>query len=175
MSALLTLSRRLKRCDDALNAAVTVACVACFVIMLLTVALQILSRYVLASPPFWTEELARWSMVWGGLLGATVAFHEGADPKLYQPPLRRPWVRVAQAVARLAGAWIFLGTVLWFSVPFLARQAQQVSEGLGISPVWVALAVPVSAVVICLHALALALTAPFLPPPINHDPEQDLH
>lgn len=166
---------RLKAVSDAVNHLAVLACVGFFAAMLATVAIQVVARYVLASPPFWTEELARWCMIWGGLLGASVAFHEGADPKLYQPPLKHSAVRAGQGIARLVGAWVFLGTVLWFSGPYIQRQAQQVSEGLGISPMWVALAVPAAAFLICFHALVLAIAQPFLPPEGAHDPQSDLH
>ena len=169
------LAARLKAVSDAVNRGAVVACVGCFAVMLATVTLQVVARYLFASPPFWTEELARWAMVWGGLLGITVAFHESADPKLYQPPLARSAVRAIQGAARLVGAWVFMGTVFYFSIPFIHRQSQQLSEGLGISPMWVSLAVPVAATLVCFHALVLAIAQPFLPPEPVHDPQSDLH
>lgn len=169
------LARRLKAVSDAVNRVVVAASVGCFAVMLATVTLQVVARYLFASPPFWTEELARWAMVWGGLLGITVAFHESADPKLYQPPLARPVMRAIQGAARLIGAGVFMGTVIAFSLPFIQRQSQQVSEGLGISPVWMSLAVPVAAILVCFHALVLAIAQPLLPPEPVHDPQSDLH
>lgn len=58
----------------------------CIFSMLLVMMLQVLARYAFDSPPFWTEELARWLMVWGGLLGASCAFHTHADPAMVHPP-----------------------------------------------------------------------------------------
>lgn len=47
-----------------------------FALMLLvvTVTWQVFSRYVLNDPSNWTDELARYSMVWLGLLGASYLF-----------------------------------------------------------------------------------------------------
>lgn len=47
-----------------------------FTLMLLvvTVTWQVFSRYVLNDPSSWTDELARYSMVWLGLLGASYLF-----------------------------------------------------------------------------------------------------
>ena len=37
---------------------------------------QVVSRYALGSPSVWTEELARFVLIWVGILGAAYAFHE---------------------------------------------------------------------------------------------------
>ena len=37
---------------------------------------QVVSRYVLGSPSVWTEELARFVLIWVGILGAAYAVHE---------------------------------------------------------------------------------------------------
>ncbi len=43
-------------------------------LMFVTVMIQIIARYVFSSPPVWTEDIARYAMVWTGLLGATLSF-----------------------------------------------------------------------------------------------------
>jgi len=47
------------------------------------VSWQVISRYVFSSPSSWTEEVARFLMIWVGLLGAAYAFrtrvHLGLD------------------------------------------------------------------------------------------------
>ena len=50
-------------------------------VMFLTVVVQIIARYVFSSPPVWTEDVARYAMVWTGLLGATLSFKKA--PILY--------------------------------------------------------------------------------------------
>ena len=47
-----------------------------FALMLLvaTVTWQVFSRYVLNDPSNWTDELARYAMIWLGLLGASYLF-----------------------------------------------------------------------------------------------------
>ena len=42
-------------------------------IMVLNVLWQVFSRYVLGSPSFFTDELARYLMIWVGILGAAYA------------------------------------------------------------------------------------------------------
>jgi hypothetical protein len=58
--------------------------------MLILVVLQVVTRYILRTVPVWTEEAARYCMVWGGMLGATIAFYRDEDPKLLQPPKKGP-------------------------------------------------------------------------------------
>lgn len=125
-----------------------------FGLMLLIMLFQVAARYIFASPPVGSEELARWLMVWGGLMGATVAFHTHADPAMVKPPLHSLTRQKLQAVARLIAAFGFFLPVTWYSWPFVIRQMSQPSEGMQISTAWMVSALPVASVVICLHALA---------------------
>ena len=144
----------LYRLSDRVNACARVIAGMCFFAMFLVVMLQVVARYIFDSPPFWTEELARWLMIWGGLLGASVGFRTRADPALIHPPhddLRRQRIQV---LSRFVAAWVFFLPVIYFSWPFLLRQIGRPSEGLEISTAWMASALPVTALIICLHALS---------------------
>jgi TRAP-type C4-dicarboxylate transport system permease small subunit len=144
----------LYRLSDRLNACARVIAGLCFFAMFLVVMLQVIARYIFDSPPFWTEELARWLMIWGGLLGASVGFRTRTDPAMIHPSpdnLRRQRIQV---LSRFVAAWVFFLPVIYFSWPFLLRQIARPSEGLEISTAWMASALPVAAIVICLHALA---------------------
>jgi len=37
--------------------------------MLIVILLQIVARYIFASPPTWTEEIGKLLMIWGGAVG----------------------------------------------------------------------------------------------------------
>jgi TRAP-type C4-dicarboxylate transport system permease small subunit len=93
-------------------------------------------------------------MVWGGLLGASVAFYTRADPAVIEPSKHsRPRQRL-QIVSRFIAAWGFFLPVLYYAWPFVLCQIDRPSEGLGVSTAWMASALPVAAFIICLHALA---------------------
>ena len=47
-------------------------------VMVVTVALQVFTRFVLQDPLSWTEELARYAFVWITFLGAAVAYRRGS-------------------------------------------------------------------------------------------------
>jgi TRAP-type C4-dicarboxylate transport system permease small subunit len=126
--------------------------------MVVLVIFQVLARYVFRAVPVWTEEAARYCMVWGGLLGATVAFKADRDPKLLSAPKSGPkvWLRSA-AILRAAAVLCFLGPILYHSGRFLTRHWDRTAEALGISTVWVTLAVPFAVVVIFIHLAARAV------------------
>jgi len=65
--------------------------------LLITVSLQIISRFVIKSPIRWTEEGARFLFFWVALMGASVSVHgrrhftiEVYDPK----KIKTPWLRL---------------------------------------------------------------------------------
>ena len=61
--------------------------------MVALVLFQVAARYVFRAVPVWTEEIARYCMVWGGLLGATVAFRSGRGlcDLATSTEKKRPW------------------------------------------------------------------------------------
>ena len=129
-------------------------------LMLLLVLFQVLARYIFQSVPVWTEEAARYCMIWGGLFGATVAFRADKDPRLIQPPTTgsKAWVISATGFRTIA-AVVFLGPVLYHSDRFLARGWHRLSEGLEIPMAYLTVAVPLTVVIIFVHLIAQLIGA----------------
>ena len=136
----------------------------CLVAMLVVVTIQIAARYLFNQPPSWTEELTRFAMVWGGLLGATSAFKTRFDPTLVTLPvgLAAP-LKLAATVVATAAVLLFLLPVLYYALfgpdwvvarGFLARSGGRVAEALGFSMAYVAAAVPFAITVILVHLAA---------------------
>ncbi len=150
----MTLRERLIRLSDRLDRLCRSGGIAFFTLMILLVLLQIVARYIFRSVPTWTEEAARYCMVWGGLLGATAAFKSGQDPKMVPPPEGRSrGVTVFAFWLRALSTLIFLGPVLYFSDAFIRRAWYRNTEALGISSAFVTIAVPLAAAVIIFHLL----------------------
>jgi TRAP-type C4-dicarboxylate transport system permease small subunit len=123
-------------------------------LMLLLVVFQVVARYIFQAAPVWTEEGARYCMVWSGLFGATVAFRRDRDPRLFQPPRSGPRVWILSAFwFRVLAAVVFLGPVLYHSDRFLARGLHRTTEALQIPMAWVTVAVPLTALIIFAHVL----------------------
>jgi TRAP-type transport system small permease protein len=147
--------------SNGLDKSCLVVAVGFFVLMLALVGVQVMGRYLFRVAPVWTEEAARYCMVWGGLLGATVAYKRMRDPRLVAPPRGKgfSWPTVAKFL-RGIGVVIFLGPVLLYSNRFLLRHWDRTSEALEISTFWVAAAVPVAITVIFVHLLSDFLGLP---------------
>ncbi|MBL6996349.1 TRAP transporter small permease [Desulfobacula sp.] len=123
-------------------------------LMLLLVIFQVVARYIFRAVPTWTEEAARYCMVWGGLLGATAAFKADKDPRMTNPPSgkSRLWV-VCAFWLRASSTLIFLGPVLYFSDKFIIRTWFRTTEAMGIRTAFVTIAVPLAVVIIFFHLL----------------------
>lgn len=134
-------------------------------VMFLTVVVQIIARYVFSSPPVWTEDIARYAMVWTGLLGATLSFKTHSDAVLMDSVFPKPPHFLATCAIAIQGIAVltFLLPVIYFCLfgltggfakGYLARQSGITADTLGIPMVWISVAVPLSAVIIVIHLLA---------------------
>jgi TRAP-type C4-dicarboxylate transport system permease small subunit len=141
--------------------------------MTLAVLWQVASRYLLGDPSSVTEELARFLLIWLGLLGAAYAFGQRAHVAL--PGLLRVIERrgAGQLPGRLA-RWVPLLAVALFSTAVLlvgglrlvalVLDLEQRSAALGIPLGWVYVVLPLAGTIILLYALCDAL-APALAAP----------
>lgn len=134
-------------------------------LMFVTVVVQIIARYVFSSPPVWTEDVARYAMVWTGLLGATLSFKTQSDAVLMQsvfPPQPPLWAIVAKALQSAAVLTFILPVIYFcfvglrggFAKGYLARQSGLTADTLGIPMVWISVAVPLSMIIILIHLFA---------------------
>lgn len=123
-------------------------------LMFLSVIAQVFFRYVLEQPLPWSEELARYLMIWVACLAGSEAYrmksHVGVDfAARLLPATPRKWVfQIAHlSVFMLMTVIIYQGAVLsWMLM-------DQDSPALEIPMGWAYLAVPVGAVFIAFHAL----------------------
>ncbi len=131
---------------------------------------QVVARYIFFAPPVWTEELARYSMVWAGMLGASSAFRAVADPTLF-PAMRDIAGRLGLflAVVRACGVLLFAVPVLYYCLQgpkggfargFLMRSSARDADMIDISMLWFTAAVPIAFTLILIHLTAdLAMRA----------------
>jgi TRAP-type C4-dicarboxylate transport system permease small subunit len=154
----------LSQASDALDRLCRWGALAAMVLMVVFIAVQVIARYLWADPPGWTEEAARYAMVWAGLLGATVSFRAGFDPVLAKFKIfDRGVLRVTAAALRAIATVLFLGPILFFcafgpnydvSRGYIARSAERAAEAIGVPMVWFTIALPIAIVVIFIHLLA---------------------
>lgn len=122
--------------------------------LLIVITLQIVARYIFASPPTWTEEIGKLLMIWGGLLGTSIAFKRRADIILYSPRNKKGLVDILRRFIRFSAVLMFTGVILYHSPSFLSRSLTVDFFGIqGVSVIWAASAVPCFIALIFIHNL----------------------
>ena len=119
---------------------------------------QVISRSALGTPSSWTEEMARFLLIWISLLGAAYAFRSGMHLAL----------DILQGkVSGVSAAWlkgftlfcvlVFSAAVLLVgggSLVFLTWELKQYSAVLGLPMAYVYSVIPVTGVLICFYSFA---------------------
>jgi len=155
---------RLERGLAALSAGLDRICghVAMFAlaVMLVSVLVQVVARYGFDAPPPWTEELARYAMIWAGMLGATMAYYRRADPVLFRFDTHgRPRRVLAMQTVEILALLAFVAPVLCYAPAFLERHAHRITETLEINSALVVVIIPLSLAILLVHQAARVLAA----------------
>lgn len=151
--------------SNGLHKAARMIAVAALCVMFLTVMTQVIARYVFSSPPTWTEDIARYMMVWAGLLGATLSFKTRSDAVLLKSIFPAPpaalgvFAELVQSLAVLTFTlpvvyFCFMGLRGGFAKSYLMRQAGLTADTLGIQMIWIVVAVPLAMIMILIHLAA---------------------
>jgi TRAP-type C4-dicarboxylate transport system permease small subunit len=119
---------------------------------------QVISRYLFSSPSSWTEEMARFLLIWIALLGAVYAFRTGMHLGLDILPKKLEGAS-AQWLKRLTLFLViaFSGAVLVVgggSLVQLTWELRQHSAVLGLPMSLVYAVIPLSGILICFYAVA---------------------
>ncbi|SDE67267.1 TRAP transporter small permease [Ruegeria marina] len=148
--------------SDALHAATRLVALVMLAVLVGAVSLQVIARYGFSAPPVWTEEAARYAMIWVGLMGAAMSFKARFDPALFTPKTGRRG-RIALRAVQTLFVLIFTAPILYYSVigtngtfarSFLGRAIRSTSGAMDLPMIWVAAAVPVAFTVILVHLAA---------------------
>lgn len=125
------------------------------ILMIGVVAAQVFFRYVLNHSLFWSEELARYILVWLTFLGATVAYRRGVHPRidLFTSRLGSRGARAMRISAHLV-AMAFLGVLVIYGAQFAYFVRLQISPALQIPKWTIMLVMPISGLIMLLHAAA---------------------
>jgi len=125
-------------------------------VMVINVCWQVATRFLFHSPSSYTEELARFLLIWVGLLGASYAFgkrmHLAIDLLGRWRPHWQPALRTA-ALAATAGFGIVALGAGGVRLVTLTLELGQTSAALGWSLGYVYLAVPLSGLLVTYYAV----------------------
>lgn len=123
--------------------------------MTLLVGAQIAGRFLFSYSIFWSDEAARFLLVWIAFLGMSAGVCRGAHPGVDSLVRGLPprWARPALLVATVCCLFFFLVMVGHGTLLVMRTWAQR-SPSLGLRMGVPYLAVPVSGLLMCLHAAA---------------------
>lgn len=132
--------------------------VALAIFMIVTVTWQVVSRYVLRAPSSLTEEIARFQLIWLGLLGAVYTFrnrmHVGIDILITPLEGKR---RLAAELFALVSCLVFALLILVYGggrLVALTYDLNQTSAALGIRMSYVYSILPISGVLMSIYAIS---------------------
>ncbi|RLC24375.1 MAG: TRAP transporter small permease [Deltaproteobacteria bacterium] len=127
--------------------------------MALIVAVQVFCRYVLNQSLFWSEELARFLLVWQTFLGASSAYYRKVNPGVDFLYIKLPLVlkKASSILTHLASMALFVVMVV-YGCKFAWFVRLQISPALQI-PKWIILSIiPISGVILLIHAATFLFT-----------------
>ena len=126
--------------------------------MTVIVAVQVFFRYGLNQSLFWSEELARYLLVWLSFLGASVAYRRKAHPgiDLMQAKMPAPLQRVSAITVHLASLALFTVMIVYgYRFAYFVRL--QISPALYL-PKWVVFSIiPISGCILMIHGFNFLL------------------
>ncbi len=120
-------------------------CVFCLMAMTLTALLGVFFRYVMQSPFMWTEEAARYLMVWLGFTAISIALRRDSHIKVeFLPGIAPP--KIARAMGYMVDGCIafFMILLLWQGWLMTANNIMNAAT-LPFSMSWILAAVPLAA------------------------------
>jgi len=131
-------------------------------LLLLDVTWQVLTRFLLTNPSSFTEELARFLLIWIGLLGSAHAYrhkmHLGVDivVKSLSPKVSGFIAKIVQliTIAFSASVLVYGGTKLLLLAVYLEQKSPAMQLNMGI----VYFALPLSGILLVLFAIEHMLT-----------------
>lgn len=148
----------MRRLVELLDAVLKNVLIVLMVAMVSAVCWQVISRYVFSSPSSWTEEVARFLMIWIGVLGAAYAFRTGVHLGLDILP-KKLTGRSAELLKNFTAAVVVLFSVTVLvigggSLVSLTWELRQYSAVLGLPIAFVYSVIPTAGVLICIYAIA---------------------
>ena len=113
-------------------------------IMVVSIFLQVLFRYLMGNPLFWSEEVSRYAFIWVVFIGAAIATKRGAHIGVdYFTALLSDRQRYLLGILVSILLLIFMGIVVVVSVPLIQSNMTQKSPAVRIVMGYVFLAIPV--------------------------------
>nr|WP_067294034.1 TRAP transporter small permease [Marinobacterium profundum] len=150
--------QNLTRLAGRLQALIEATAMIMLVIMLVAIAYQVFARYVLKSPTFWSEELARFLIVWVTMLGSATLIRENGHISVDFFVNRLP--PAGQRILRFISDCLVLlmcGSIAYYGSLLVKLGGRTASSGLGIKMAYPYLGIVVGALLMALLLLLIRL------------------
>lgn len=147
-------------CDSLLFRGLSAICVILLIVMMLSVGLQVVMRFAFNSPLVWSEELARFTMVWLALLASALVMRKGqhiAMTGIFPTP---PWLLSIIRGAVVIASVLILSIIVYHGWELAERTMRQRSASLGLPMGYMYAAIPVSAFLIIVGQISDWLIGP---------------
>jgi TRAP-type C4-dicarboxylate transport system permease small subunit len=132
---------------------------AAFLAMMLLTLFQVLNRYLLGLPVFWTEELIVFLLVWSAMLGLPVQLWEHQDIVVDFLAFPNELLEKIKHWAATIASIVFCAILAWTGGEFASRGWHVISPTMGFSRFWFFLPISLCAP-ISIPALALREEGP---------------
>ncbi|ALM54266.1 TRAP transporter small permease [Halomonas huangheensis] len=143
---------------DGFNRAIGWLLALLLLVMTVLIFWQFFARFVIGKPLFFSEEIARFAMIWLTFLGAGYAYRKGllisVDIVLeYAGPRLAQLMRVLIVLCSLGFALV----LVVYGFELVGRVSHQIAPSTRVSMMWPYMAVPLGGVVIVINSLGLLL------------------
>jgi len=143
----------LSRISNQLNSITEAVCCVFLLAMTLTVALQVICRYVLGAALTWSEEFSRYGLVWLTFLGGATAVKRGAHMGVEAlVNALSPQTRKIVQLSTLFAVMGFLVIVTIKGIQLALFNMNQHSPAMGVPMGAVYLAIPTGCLIMLIHA-----------------------
>jgi TRAP-type C4-dicarboxylate transport system permease small subunit len=134
--------RTVERMSAVANKIATHATVVLFTIMTLIVWGQVFFRFILGGGIAWSEEIAKFMMVWMALLGSSVLFREQGHIAINYFISKFSFLRYILMFHAILSAVLFV-LLIYYGIDYAALGAKCISPASGIRRCWPYLSIPV--------------------------------
>ena len=144
----------MERISDIINRCTEVAVFIIISAMAFDVFIEVIFRYVVLLPLFWTEEFARYCLVWSSLLAAGIALKRGQHIAMAFFAERFP--ERIRALAALGGDFFvatMLAVILWGGIYLVILTRHQLSPAMRLPMSLPYMAIPMGSAIMLFHAL----------------------
>jgi len=146
--------RLLKIIDDTIDRYVCWLLAILFIFMVFSTLFQVISRYVFKAPLFWTEETARYILVWISLLGAATALKRKMHVAVnFVLNFFSEKIRSKLELLGKIFILIFLTFAIKGGIILSKININQLSPALRIPMFWPYMVIPLSAIIMFIHIL----------------------